>query len=175
VKLADSIKNQVERFAKSREAKIETAVISPTGSSMARDLMVGGGVAIAAIGSSFAYITRALSQVRIVHVLTTIGLILLAILLPSLIMGIIKLRRRNLSILFEASGCAINVRMKFTVSLGRIFTFVPPFPPGSHKKKLDILPRFVKESRLARNVPAHVLWAILLAYLVLAALYLTRS
>jgi len=151
IKLSDSIKNQVEKIAKSREAKIETTVMSPTGTGMARDLMVGGGVALAALGSSFAYITKALSQVKFLHVLTTIGLILLAILLPGLIIGIIKLRRRDLSILFEASGCAINVKMKLTVNLGRIFTFIPPYPPGSYRQKIDIIPEFAQKARLSKN------------------------
>lgn len=152
IKLSDAIKSHIEKFAKAREAKIETTVISPTGASMARDLMVGGGVAIAALGSSFAYITKAMSQVKLLHVLTTIGLILLVVLLPSLIIGIIKLRKRDLSILFEASGCAINVRMKLTVNLGRIFTFIPPYPPGSHKKKVDILPQFAEKIKFPEGV-----------------------
>ncbi len=148
IKLSDSIKNQVERFAKAKEAKMETAIVAPTGASMARDLLVGGGVAIAAIGSSFAYIAKAVSQVRITHFLITVGIILFAILFPSLIMGIIKLRRRNLSILFEASGCAINVRMKLTLGLGRIFTFIPPYPPGSQKMTPDIIAQLAKNKMI---------------------------
>lgn len=144
IKLTDSIKNQVEKFTKTRESKIETTPVAPSSASMTRDLLVGGGVAIAALGSAAAYITKAVSQVRIVHFITTIGVILLIVLAPSLIMGIIKLRRRNLSILFEASGCAINVRMRLTVGLGRIFTFIPPYPPGSKKKKLDIVAQMAK-------------------------------
>ncbi len=148
IKLSDSIKNQVERFAKAKEAKIETAIVAPTGASMTRDLLVGGGVAIAALGSSFAYIAKAVSQVRITHFLITVGIILFAILFPSLIMGIIKLRRRNLSILFEASGCAINVRMKLTLGLGRIFTFIPPYPPGSQKMTPDIIAQLAKNKMI---------------------------
>ncbi|MBN1445491.1 MAG: hypothetical protein JW957_05240 [Candidatus Omnitrophica bacterium] len=139
IKLSDAIRNQVEKFAKTREARIQTTLVAPSGASMARDLLVGGGVAIAALGSSFAYVTKAVSQVKPVHFFITIGLILSIVLLPSLVMGIIKLRRRNLSILFEASGCAINVKMRLTVWLGRLFTYIPPYPAGSRKKKIDIV------------------------------------
>lgn len=152
IKLSDSIKNQVEKFAKTREAKIETTMVAPSSASMARDLLVGGGVAIAALGSSLAYITKAVSQVKITHFLITVGIIFFIILFPSLIMGIIKLRRRNLSILFEASGCAINVRMKLTVGLGRIFTFIPSYPAGSHKKKMDIVAQLAKREKKSGGV-----------------------
>jgi len=175
IKLSDMIKKHVEKFAKTREAKIETAMLSPSGASITRDLLVGGGVAIAALGSSFAYITKAMSQVKLIHVATTLGLIIIAVLLPSLIIGIMKLRRRNLSIIFEASGCAINVRMKMTVNLGRIFTFIPPYPAGSKKKGLDLLPKFVEQIRLSRQRSLlKLLAAILLAEIIIFITWLTR-
>ncbi|MCK9266772.1 hypothetical protein M0P98_07885 [bacterium] len=152
IKLADSIKNQVEKFAKTKEAKLEGTLVAPTGASVTRDLMVGGGVAIAAIGSSFAYIARAVSQVKLGHFLTTIIIILATILVPSLLMGIVKLRRRNLSILFEASGCAINVRMKLTLGLGKLFTYIPAYPPNSQRKKLDIIEELTKKIKMAKEV-----------------------
>jgi hypothetical protein len=151
IKLTDSIKDQIERFAKSREDRIETTVVSPSGASVTRDLLVGGGVAIAALGSSFAYIAKAVSQVRPVHFLITIGIILFVILFPGLIIGFIKLRKRNLSILFEASGCAINVRMKLTVGLGRLFTFVPAYPVNSQKKRLDIVAQLAKSIKKSKG------------------------
>ena len=109
--------------------------------------MVGGGVAIAAIGSSFAYITKVFSQVKFIHILITVGVIGALILIPSMIVGFIKLRRRDLSIIFEASGCAINLRMRLTARLGGIFTFKPPFPKGSKKEKGDILKKFFKQTQ----------------------------
>ncbi|MCD6407454.1 hypothetical protein J7L87_00180 [bacterium] len=147
IRLAENIKRQVEKFAKAKQKKVETAVVSPTGSGIARDLMVGGGVAIAAIGSSFAYITKVFSQVKFIHILITVGVIGTLILIPSMIVGFIKLRRRDLSIIFEASGCAINLRMRLTTRLGGIFTFKPPFPKGSKKEKGDILKKFFKQTQ----------------------------
>jgi hypothetical protein len=152
IKLSDTIKNQVERFAKTRESKIETTLVAPSGTSAVRDILVGGGVAIAALGSSFAYIAKAVSQVKLVHFLITIGIILSAILFPGFIIGLIKLRRRNLSILFEASGCAINVRMKLTVGLGRLFTFIPPYPAGSRKNSMDIVAQLAKRIKKTKDL-----------------------
>ena len=151
MKLSNSIKNQVEKFAKTKEAKMETTLVAPSGTSAARDLLVGGGIAIAALGSSFAYIAKAVSQIRPVHFLTTIGIILFIILFPSIIIGFIKLRRRNLSILFEASGCAINVKMKLTVGLGRLFTFIPSYPACSQKNKTDIVAQLAKKIKQSKT------------------------
>ena len=109
--------------------------------------MVGGGVAIAAIGSSFAYITKVLSQIKVLHILITIVVIAGIILIPSLIMGLLKLRRRDLSILFEASGCAINVKMRLGTKLGKILTYIPDFPENSKKLKVDLLLKFLKIKR----------------------------
>ncbi len=153
IKLSDSIKNQVEKFAKSKEAKIESALASPPIAPNARrDLLIGGGVAVAALGSSFAYIARAISQVRVIHFVITLGAVLLIILIPSLVMGMMKLRRRNLSILFEASGCAMNMRMKLTIGLGRLFTFVPPYPARSEKRRLDTVAELAKQIRSSQRV-----------------------
>jgi len=145
IRLAENIKRQIEKFAKAKQEKIESAIVSPTGSGIARDLMVGGGVAIAAIGSSFAYITKVFSQVKFVHILITVLVIGALILIPNIILGFIKLKARDLSIIFEASGCAINLRMRLTTRLGRIFTFRPSLPPGSKKEKGDILKNFFKQ------------------------------
>ena len=66
-------------------------------SGTARDLMLGGGLAIAAIGSSFAYITKALSEVKPVQVLVALLGLAMVILLPSIFAGFAKIRKRDMS------------------------------------------------------------------------------
>jgi hypothetical protein len=148
-RLSDSIKSQVGRFVKGRQAKVEGAVSGGGASSIARDLLVGGGVAIAALGASLAYVTKALVQIKdqitILHVLGILVAVAVVILLPSIIMGIGKLRKRNMSILLEAAGWAVNVRMRLTWSLGRLFTHFPKYPEGSRKERRDALAGMVKE------------------------------
>jgi len=144
IKIGENIKTQIEKITKTKQKKVEQALISPSSASFARDIMVGGGVAIAAIGSSFAYITKVLSQIKVLHILITIFVIAGIILIPSLIMGLLKLRRRDLSILFEASGCAINVKMRLGTKLGKILTYIPDFPENSKKLKVDLLLKFLK-------------------------------
>lgn len=151
IKIGDNIKEQIEKITAAKQKKAEQALVSPSSASFARDLMVGGGVAVAAIGSSFAYITKVLSQIKITHILMTIGIIGALILIPSLIIGLLKLSRRDLSILFEASGCAINVKMRLGTKLGRILTYIPDFPENSKRLKLDVLSKFIKLQKRSKR------------------------
>ena len=91
-------------------------------------LMMGGGVAIAALGSAAAYITKTLASM---HWYVFVGGILgaiLAVMLPSSIIALVKLRKRDLSSVLEACGWAINARMRLTIPLGRFFSSSPPYP-----------------------------------------------
>ena len=139
------IKKQVDKFTKSGHGKLEKNLAAPSASGMTRDLLLGGGIAIAAIGSSFAYITKALSQVKPTHILIALAGIAAAILLPGIIMGFIKIRKRDMSVLLEASGWAINARMRLSATLGRLFTHMPRLPKGARKERKDIVVKFVKD------------------------------
>lgn len=151
IKIGENIKIQIEKITKTKQQKVEQSLVSPSSASFARDIMVGGSVAIAAIGSSFAYITKVLSQIKVLHILITIAVIAGIILIPSLIIGFLKLRRRDLSILFEASGCAINVKMRLGTKLGKILTYIPDFPENSKKIKVDLLLKFLKVKKRTGN------------------------
>ncbi len=139
------IRKQIDKFTKSRQGKVEEGFTAPSASGMTRDLLLGGGVAIAALGTSFAYITKALSQVKPVHILITLVGIATAILLPGIIAGFIKIRKRNMSALLEASGWAVNVHMRLNATLGRLFTHVPNLPKGARREHRDVVAQFVKE------------------------------
>ncbi|MBU3933573.1 MAG: hypothetical protein KKH11_02760 [Candidatus Omnitrophica bacterium] len=139
------IKKQIDKFSKSRQAKLETTIATPNASGITRDLLLGGGIAIAALGSAFAYITKALSQVKAVHVLGMFVGLAAFILLPGIIMGFAKIRKRNMSVLLEASAWAVNVQMRLNATLGRLFTHIPRLPEGARRERRDVLVQFVRE------------------------------
>lgn len=139
------IKNQIEKFTKSRQTKIDASFAAPSASGMARDLLLGGGIAIAALGSSFAYITKALSQVNPIHILVTLAGLAILILLPGMIMGFLKTRKRDMSVLLEALGWAVNVHMRLNNSLGKLFTQTPYLPKDARKERRDLIKQFIKE------------------------------
>jgi hypothetical protein len=160
------IRKQIDKFSKSRQAKLETSVAAPSASGITRDLLIGGGIAIAALGSAFAYITKALSQVKLVHILgMSVGLAAL-ILLPGMIIGFAKIRKRDMSVLLEASAWAVNVHMRLNAALGRLFTHIPRLPEGAHKERRDVVAQFVKEfgysSLRSRRIAKVVLITILI-------------
>ncbi|HED18474.1 MAG TPA: hypothetical protein ENI74_03110 [Gammaproteobacteria bacterium] len=144
-KFNDFIKKQIDKFTKSGEAKMEKSFAAPSASGMTRDLMLGGGIAIAALGSSFAYVTKALSQVNPVHILVALAGLGIFILLPGMIMGFLKIRKRDMSVLLEALGWAVNVHMRLNNSLGKLFTHTPHLPKDAHKERKDVVEQFLKE------------------------------
>ena len=149
------VSGKIEAITTSAEKKLETTTTTamnraessspaaptaqPSRGLMAGGLLMGGGVAIAALGSAVAYITKTVAQVE--HwwkILVVIGTALLAVMLPVSILAILKLRRRDLSAILEGSGWAINARMRLTFRQGRTFTRQPAYPArarGVHSKR----------------------------------------
>ncbi len=90
--------------------------------------MIGAGLAIAALGSAMAYITKSLSQVHWWQVLVGVACAIIAVMLPTSIVAFMKLRKRDLSAILEGAGWAINARMRLTRKLGVFFTNRPKYP-----------------------------------------------
>ncbi len=125
--------------AKANEGKPAAATATATAGAPGGQfgqILMGGGIAFAAIGSAFAYIVSQVSMLTPLQwVWGVIGL--LAILaLPSAVFAFIKIYNRNLAVLLEASGWAMNDRLRLTMPLGLLLTRRPARPPGS---KLDLV------------------------------------
>ncbi len=155
------VKKQVGKFNKSHQDKLEKSLAAPSASGVTRDLLLGGSVAVAALGSSFAYITKALSQVKAIHILAVLAGIAAIILFPGIIIGFIKIRKRDMSVLLEASGWAVNTRMRLNDTLGRLFTYVPRLPKNARREHKDIAAQFIKKfssvSVYSRKMPVTIL------------------
>jgi hypothetical protein len=93
-------------------------------------LLAGGGVAIAAVGSSFAFITKTLSGLTFKTVVLALLVVAAIIAVPAGIAAYFKLTRRDLSTVLEGSGWGINSRMKLTADQATCFTFRPKPPTG---------------------------------------------
>lgn len=100
----------------------------PGGGLLAGGLLMGGGFAIAALGSAVAYITKTLAGVGYLPIVVAVGVAILAVIVPTSIVAILKLRRRDLSVILEASGWGINARMRLSGGQGRFFTRRPRHP-----------------------------------------------
>lgn len=93
--------------------------------------LVGIGVVVAAMGSSFAFIIKTLSSMRPYHVLGGVAAAALLVILPISLIAALKLRRQDLSALLEGCGWAVNARMRLNRAQRREFTHCVDFPEGS--------------------------------------------
>ena len=99
-------------------------------------LVLGGGIALAGasavVASLFGMLSTLKGWLAVFGIIAAVGGL-------SGLLGWLKLRRRDMSLILEASGWAVNVHMKINRRIGRIFTFIPDLPPGSIKERLDAL------------------------------------
>lgn len=166
-KISTMITSAVEKISASTEKQLQTSltqttasvekgfvqsVQAPTGppaaqpsaaeggsSTRARDMMLIGGVAVAALGSAFAYIAKTFANMGIQKALLGVLVGVVLIMVPILIVALTKLYRRNLSGILEASGWAINARMRLTHSLARVLAPDPVRPESLTKLRKDLL------------------------------------
>jgi len=94
-------------------------------------LLMGGAVAVSALGATLAYATKSLADVNRWKIVLALGVAVLAVIVPITIVALLKLRRRDLSAILEGAGWAINARMRLTFRQGRYFTQRPRYPLGA--------------------------------------------
>ena len=121
------------------------------GSSM-QNLLIGGSLAFAALGSSVAFIVQTVSGINFVDALLGVGGMAVVLAAVFGLLGWLKLRRRDVSALLEACGWALNGRMRLTHYLSKLFTQRPGVPKGATIK---------------RQLPANP-WPTLIVLLILA-------
>ena len=103
----------------------------PMSGAAAGGLLMGAGVAVAALTSAMAYVAKTLAGVSWLALLIGVLAAVLLVMLPTSIVAFLKLRKRDLSAILEGSGWAINARMRLTRRQGRFFTRRPAYPKGS--------------------------------------------
>lgn len=111
-----------------------------------RDLLLGGGIAFAAISTSLAFLISALSEISLLRAGITVMSLVLVVALFSALSGWNKLRKRDMSALLEACGWAVNFRMYMTRRLGYLFSHTPHLPEGAHKKRRDLVTLFLRQT-----------------------------
>lgn len=104
---------------------------------------MGLGVTVAALGSAFAFVTKTFAGLHLTQLAFGFLATALAVMLPVTLIAIVKLRRQDLSSLLEASGWAINARMRLSRAQRRFFTRGQSLPIGalkdSHGLRLRLL------------------------------------
>lgn len=158
VKFGEFVGKQVDKFFSARSKDIEkeidstlkTAVVpakpgaklppgKQTPAVSGSMMLMGGGVGLAALGSSFAFMAQALKNVSLWHVLAVFLCIILIFSGPLVILSLLKLYRRNVASFLEAGGTAINKRMRLTRKMGAIFTRTPHLPVSNVLGSIDLV------------------------------------
>ena len=177
--LAEFTAKQTERFSDVRyqevESRLEKSITTAEQSlssqgqgavgkqsilgSQLRDVMLSGGIALAALGSSFAYITKTLQNVSPLKMLTVVAGLVTVIFAPIILVTMFKLRRRNLSAFLEACGWAVNGQMHLSPTMGLLFTHEPDAPREFRRGRIDSLDALLK--RIPIKSYRSVKWIIL--------------
>lgn len=97
------------------------------------------GIAFAAVGSSLAFIVSQVRSLTVFDVLTALIIAAAVVMLPSGLLGWLKLRRRNLALLLEGSGWALNDRLILTRDLAMLITRRPRLPRSATVDRADML------------------------------------
>jgi hypothetical protein len=147
-KLARFIEEQVAKRAAAADAagndKLQTVVLQAPGKLTeppaadakpavpARRVDVGTvaalGVALGSLGTAFGYFLRTLAEIRAWQIPLLLLGIMLAISGPSMILAWLKLRRRNVAPLLDASGWAVNARALVNLPFGATLTTLAALP-----------------------------------------------
>jgi hypothetical protein len=141
-RLGTLLVSQVEKLSSSREKALQAQATSSVaalesdlagsaqGSAQPQEraaggaggLLAGGGVAIAAVTSSLAFMSSTLARINSLYLLYSIIVVFLLILLPTAFIAWLRLRARDIGLLLEAGGWAVNAPMRLTGRLGRRLT-----------------------------------------------------
>lgn len=150
VRIGRFIGEKIEKWAVSRdkamqkqmETGVESVASDSTGSNSNNTPAIGGvaamvaagGIALGALGAGLASLFSTMKALTWWELpLVIIGVILM-ISLPSMIIAWLKLRKRTLAPLLDASGWAVNGRTLISAKLGKILTTRATLPLASHCK-----------------------------------------
>lgn len=141
-----------------------TAVPTAAPGGMGNALAMGG-LAVAAVGSSVAFIANQLKALTLADVLSIVLIGFLAVAVPSGFVGWLKLRRCNIAELLEGAGWALNDRLRLTPNLTARITQTPSRVAGSSLERMATPPAPGEQEK------SHLGWKIL-AVVVVALLVL---
>lgn len=124
-----AVNKQVNTAAKSDAGKLmNTQEVRQTPAISGSMMLMGGGVGLAALGSSVAFITNTLKGVPVWNIAAVLFGIAFTISAPMMLVSIIKLQNRRISDFFAAGGWAVNLQMRLSRKMGLLFTRKPHIP-----------------------------------------------
>jgi hypothetical protein len=97
------------------------------------------GITFAALGSSLAFIVTQVKSLTLFDLISAAIVLAAVVMVPSGLLGWLKLRKRNLALLLEGSGWALNDRLRLTPDLAALITRRPRLPKNATVDRTDVL------------------------------------
>ena len=122
------VQKRLEKFSSKHQQELEQTVESnliqkeEAQEATSKAALLNGGVTIAALSSSFAYLIKTLSSIQLSQLFTVLLAPLLVVAMLSSVMAWWKLQRRDLGPVLEASGWGINHPLYAPSWATRVFT-----------------------------------------------------
>ena len=95
-------------------------------------MLAAGGIALGAVGAGLASLFDTLKALAWWELPLVIGGLMLMISIPSMMIAWLKIRKRTLAPLLDASGWAVNGRTLISAKLGRSLTTSATLPVSAH-------------------------------------------
>ena len=130
-KIGNALRGKVEALSAEQEEALvarATTVEKPKKEGVSGPMLAGGGVALAALSSSLAFVLKTLASISPLKILFGLALLLFLCLGPAALVAYLKLRSRDLSAVLEGNEWGINARMRLTTIQARQFTQSPRHP-----------------------------------------------
>ena len=130
-KIGSAIRGKVEALSDEQEQALiarATKIEKPKKEGVSGTVLAGGGVALAAVSSSLAFVLKTLATLSPLRLIFGILGLLLLCLAPAAVVAYLKLRSRDLSAVLEGNEWGINARMRLTSIQARQFTQAPRHP-----------------------------------------------
>lgn len=95
------------------------------------------GLALGALGTALASLVTGFFGLSWWQMPLALGSIMALISVPSVVIALLKLRRRNLGPILDASGWAVNARLKINIPFGGSLTETAVLPPNAKRSLTD--------------------------------------
>jgi len=127
----------VATAAKAEAGKPAAAPPTPFDAAKFAGIFAAIGLALGAIGTAIASLVTGFLRLAWWQMPLAILGIMVVISAPSVVIAWLKLRQRNLGPILDASGWAVNARVKVNIPFGRSLTGTAKLPPGASRSLQD--------------------------------------
>ncbi len=131
-------------------------------------MMLAGGLSLAAVGAGLSFVFKSIangiatiSALPLYIILIWIAVFIAIFMVPMAIFAWLRMRKRNLTLFLEAGGWAVNLPMRLSILVSRIFTQGTEYPPNS---------KFINPPKVSRSIFKLVMIALVITA-VIAAVY----